>query len=192
MLARMVRTRWYRAPAAGPLLMLLAAAGLALGLVGCSSSKKSSPVATATASSTASAETSQTPSAATPSEVTAVLSEWKIKPEPASYKAGSVTFNVRNIGNTSHNLVIVKTDLQPNALPTNADGSVDEAGPGIAVLGKTETIAPDVSRLLTVNLEPGNYVLICNILQTTNGQSTLARPLAHYAQGQAVAFTVTP
>ncbi len=187
----MIRNRWSRALGVGPLVLLLAAAALMLGLAGCSS-EKSSPGATVTTSSTRPAETSQAPGAATPSEVTVVLSEWKIKPEPASYKAGSVTFNVRNIGQTVHHMIILKTDLAPNALPTNADGTAKEDAPGITVMGKTNDVNPAVSKSLTVNLEPGSYVLICNILQTTNGQSTLPRPLAHYSRGQAVAFTVTP
>ena len=191
MLARMVRNRWYRLLGVGPLLMVLAAAGLMLGLAGCSS-EKSSPGATVSTSSTRPAETSQTPSAATPSGVTVVVSEWMIKPQPASYEAGSVTFNVKNIGQTVHQMTLLKTDLAPNALPTNADGSANEDAQGITLVGKTDEVNPAVSKSLTVNLELGTYVLICNILQTMNGPNTLARPLAHYAQGQAVAFTVTP
>ena len=163
-----------------------------LGLVSCSGSKKSDPVPTATTSSATPAQMSQTPSGAAPDQVTAILSEWKIKPEPASYPAASVTFKVKNIGLTEHNMVILKTDLAPDALPANADGSANEAGPGITMVGKTGTIAPDLSEVLTVNLEPGTYALVCNLLQTTNGPNTLARPLAHYAQGMTVAFTVTP
>lgn len=192
MLARMVRNRWSRALGIGPLVLLLAAAGLMLGLAGCSSSTKTDPGATVSASSTRPAETSQTPGAATPSEVTVVLAEWKIAPQPASYKAGSVKFIVRNIGQTVHQMTVLKTDLAPNALPTNADGTANEDAQGITVLAKTNDINPAVSKSLTVNLEPGSYVLICNILQTTNGPNTLARPLAHYTRGQYVAFTVTP
>ena len=40
---------------------------------------------------------------------------------------------------------------------------------------------------LTVDLWPGHYVLICNIVQTTNGQT-----VSHYQKGMVTEFTVAP
>ena len=42
--------------------------------------------------------------------------EWFINSEIASVAAGSVTFEVSNIGKSGHELVLIKTDLAPDAL----------------------------------------------------------------------------
>jgi len=44
------------------------------------------------------------------------LGEWFINSDSASLAAGSVTFEVSNKGKQDHNLVIIKTDLAPDAL----------------------------------------------------------------------------
>jgi hypothetical protein len=63
---------------------------------------------------------------------------------------------------------------------------VDEGGEGIEVVDEIEEIPVGESRSLTVDLEAGNYVLICNILQEEpNG--TLE---AHYSEGMRTGFTV--
>ena len=54
-------------------------------------------------------------------------------PRPSSSApAGEVTFNVTNKGPEDvHEFVVFETDLAPDALPTVADGSVDEEGEGV-------------------------------------------------------------
>ena len=50
-------------------------------------------------------------------------------PESDSADAGDVKFNVENTGlDDVHEFVVLKTDLDPDALPTLPDGSVDENG----------------------------------------------------------------
>ena len=44
------------------------------------------------------------------------LGEWFINSGSASVAAGSVTFEVSNIGKSGHELVLIKTDLAPDAL----------------------------------------------------------------------------
>jgi hypothetical protein len=116
------------------------------------------------------------------SSVSARLSEYAILPDPASGTAGSVTFDVENVGGTAHELVVIKTDLAPDALPTATDGSVDESGEGVEVIGEIEEFDPGASESGTFELAAGSYVLICNVVQD-DGTS-------HYAQGMAVAFPV--
>ncbi len=48
--------------------------------------------------------------------VSVVLGEWFIRPEPTSLSAGPITFEVNNSGKSDHNLVVIKTDMAPNAL----------------------------------------------------------------------------
>jgi uncharacterized cupredoxin-like copper-binding protein len=83
-------------------------------------------------------------------------------------------------------MVILKTDLAADALPTKADGSAKEDGPGVTAVDEAESMAAGEQRSLTVALTPGQYLLICNIVQTTNGQT-----VTHYQRGMTVAFTVT-
>jgi uncharacterized cupredoxin-like copper-binding protein len=163
--------------------LVAAAVVLVLAVAACSS-KKSSSDPTATTSSTA---TGETPGGGVQSAVKATLTDYKILPEPASVPAGRVTFNITNIGATEHELVVVKTDLGSGDLPTKADGSANEEGPGLTAVDEAESMAAGEARSLTVDLEPGNYVLFCNVVQTTNGQT-----VKHYQQGMHVAFTVTP
>lgn len=88
--------------------------------------------------------------------------------------AGTVKFVVRNTGAIDHNLRVIKTDLAPDALPTDA-GLADEGQ--LEVVATTEDFGPGESRDVSADLEPGSYVLICNFV-------------GHYQSGMTVAFTV--
>ena len=110
-----------------------------------------------------------------------------MRPEQDSAPAGDVTFNVGNVDpEDTHEFVVFKTDLAPDALPTAPDGSVDETGEGVELIGEIEDIAPgDTPQTLTVSLDAGSYVFICNIVEE-EGQDTIV----HYHQGMRTRFTV--
>jgi hypothetical protein len=97
-----------------------------------------------------------------------------------------VTFKARNVGSTQHELLVLKTNLPEGGLPTLADGSVDVTGTGVEQVGKVDTVAAGGNAETTIDLAAGSYVLICNLVQTTNGQT-----VSHYAAGMHKAFTVT-
>lgn len=158
----------------------LLSAALAIGAVSCSDDNNDGDGAVATATEAM----DETPMA---SEVGVALTEWQIIPDVESVAAGSVTFNAENIGQEVHELVIIKTDLAPDALPANDDGKVDEEGEGIEAIDEIEEFAAGGEESLTVDLEAGNYVLICNIL-TTEDDGTIE---SHYQLGMTVAFEVT-
>ena len=114
------------------------------------------------------------------------LREFSIAPSVASAPAGTVTFEVTNDGpNDVHEFVVVRTDLAPDALPTDADGSVLEDGEGMEVINEIEDLAVGASETLMLTLEAGSYVLICNIVEEEEGETE-----AHYALGMRTAFTV--
>jgi uncharacterized cupredoxin-like copper-binding protein len=114
--------------------------------------------------------------------VAVTLQEFSILVDSATAPAGSITFSVQNIGPEDvHEFVIVKTDLDPGDLPTDDEGAVTEEGEGMEVINEIEDIAVDATQELTVNLDAGKYVLICNIVE--DGE-------VHYAQGMRTAFTV--
>ncbi len=117
--------------------------------------------------------------------VDVTLSEWVLEPDPASVSAGKVTFHAKNEGQKKHEFVVFKTDLAPDALPTTADGKVDEEGAGVQHVDEIGDLDVGKSADLTVDLQPGKYVLICNILAQVAGQTEL-----HYKKGMHAAFTV--
>ena len=97
--------------------------------------------------------------------VAVTLQEWAVVPAEASVAAGDVTFEIENKGQETHEFVVIKTDLGALDLPTEDDGSVSETGEGMEVVDEAEDIPAGESVDLTVSLEPGHYVLICNILE---------------------------
>jgi uncharacterized cupredoxin-like copper-binding protein len=112
------------------------------------------------------------------------LQEWAVNPETASADAGTIEFTVENTGpENEHEFVILRTDLDPGALPTNDDGSVDESGEGIEVVDEVEELAVGDTATLTVDLSAGNYVLICNLVDEETEE-------AHYEFGMRTAFAV--
>jgi len=115
-----------------------------------------------------------------PTTVDAALTTYKITLDKDSAPAGEITFHVHNDAtDLTHEFVIFKTDLAPDNLPTNDDGTVDEEGQGVTHIDEVE-LDPGASQDLTVNLEAGKYVLICNIDSDE----------MHYAHGMHVGFTV--
>lgn len=119
-------------------------------------------------------------------EVRVRLFEWQVDPEVASVPAGSITFDADNIGGADHELVILRTDLAPDALPILEDGSADEAAEGIEVVERFEDIGPGLSKSGAVELSAGSYVLICNFVDETDTGLQ-----SHYAEGMFAAFEVT-
>ena len=121
------------------------------------------------------------PAGATQVDVT--LAEWSVLPSTRSIEAGETYFLVQNAGPVDpHELVVIRTDLAPNALPV-VDGKVDESQ--VEVIGEVEEFAPGTSVSGVFNLTPGSYVLICNIAEIEEGELE-----SHYQEGMTVAFTV--
>ena len=107
--------------------------------------------------------------------IATTLKDFSISASPADAAAGDVTFEVKNDGPSDHEMVIIKTDLAPDALPTDSKGEVIEDE--VDAVDEVEDVAPGTSASLSVNLEAGTYVLICNLP-------------GHYAAGMSTAFTV--
>jgi hypothetical protein len=118
----------------------------------------------------------------TPVNVT--LSEYSVETDIANAPAGDITFHITNEGpNEVHQFVVILADdLEPDGLPTLEDGSVDtENGQGVDELQIVEEVAVGESKDLSVSLEIGDYVLICNMVE--DGES-------HYQEGMRTAFMV--
>ncbi len=101
------------------------------------------------------------------------LGEMYVTPTSKTVKAGNVKFVVKNAGKMLHELVIIKSDTAYDALPVT-NGRVSEDGS----VGEVADIEAGATKDGTFKLEPGKYILLCNIS-------------GHYAGGMRETLTVT-
>ena len=117
--------------------------------------------------------------------VSATVKEWQIDLSSTTLKAGAITFNITNGGDKEHEFVIRKTDLKSDKLPLNADGEVSEEATELTEVGDPSEVAEIKSgssdRTITVTLQPGHYVIFCNLH---------VDDLLHYQKGMHIDFTV--
>lgn len=87
----------------------------------------------------------------------------KIAASPAFARAGEVTFKVvNNSRDLVHEMIVVKLKDETTPLPyVAADGKVDEDAAGH--LGEVSELDPGKSGSLTLNLDPGTYMVFCNL-----------------------------
>ncbi|MBF8299179.1 MAG: hypothetical protein HW397_228 [Dehalococcoidia bacterium] len=110
-------------------------------------------------------------------KVAVELNEFKVTASPTTVTAGTITFDVKNVGVLPHEFIVFKTDVDPKGLPISGDrvdeerlgGKIDEIEP--------ENLGPGKSATTVLNLAAGKYVLVCNIA-------------GHYSAGMATAFSV--
>jgi uncharacterized cupredoxin-like copper-binding protein len=77
-------------------------------------------------------------------------------------RTGKVTFNVTNTSqNLVHEFIVAKSDKPIELLPHD-EGENELKEDAIEVVNEIEDIDPGKSGALTINLEPGRYVLLCN------------------------------
>ena len=83
-----------------------------------------------------------------------------------------LTLEAVNEGISIHELIILKTDFNPAALPRNEakphqrmapEYLVHEDDARIQTIDDIEEFPADISQKQTVVLDPGHYVLFCNI-----------------------------
>jgi len=124
--------------------------------------------------------------AAVAADVTVVLGEWIVEPTPTSAAAGELTFTADNRGGLDHEMVVVRGD-DPADLPTDADGAVDEEQISEDdFIGEIEEFPTGEQRTATFDMDPGSYVLFCNVTEPEDGGEVLS----HFAEGMATTFTV--
>lgn len=164
---------------ATPMLLLLSILAFSLGATACGGTKSAS---TSTNEDTQAAATSDSVVAVTLGEDGG---KYFVKVDKESVPAGPTTFRIDNVGTIHHEFAIYRTELAADKLPLeDGKAKLDEA----AVAGEAVYATPlrgDPDHRIrdgrgvdyTLDLEPGAYVLLCNIT-------------GHYAAGQRTAFTV--
>jgi uncharacterized cupredoxin-like copper-binding protein len=110
----------------------------------------------------------------TKGEIRADMREHTITLTGNEVRAGEVTFVVRNRGGQAHDLIVIKTDAAADALPV--DQQTQKASEQGRV-GGVELVNPGRNANLRLTLEPGHYVIICNVA-------------THYALGMRTELTV--
>lgn len=153
------------------LLFAMGALSLAL-LAACSSDGEDDAEATTEAAATEAATEAAGEAAET--TVKATLSEFAIALDNATAPAGEVTFEADNTGALPHELVVVRSDAAPDALPVEG-AQVDESG--LDIVGRIAEFAAGGTESGTFTLDAGTYILFCNIA-------------GHYQGGMTTAFTV--
>jgi uncharacterized cupredoxin-like copper-binding protein len=126
-----------------------------------------------------------TPTPVLETSVSVRLVDFAVEPRPHSVPAGQITFAARNDGYAKdeegdpvasvsggvHELSVLRTDYPAADLPQNTtEFLVDTEAPGIEILGSTPPLSEGAHESLTVDLDSGLYVLICNLT-------------SHYARG---------
>jgi uncharacterized cupredoxin-like copper-binding protein len=122
------------------------------------------------------------PAPAGATQVTVALHKWSITPAPVQVTGPSIYFLVTNSDTEPHEFVVIRSALPPDQLPVHR-GSVPEDQ--VDFLGKIEAIQAGTQASAVFQLAPGNYVLICNIAETEDGQLS-----SHYQQGMHTSFIV--
>ncbi len=104
--------------------------------------------------------------------VAVTLQDFHVRPDKTEAKAGSVSFTAVNEGISLHELVILRTNLNPAELPrkeakdhkgTAKEYLVNEDDPQIVAIDEIEEFPAGTTQKKTVSLDPGHYVLFCNI-----------------------------
>lgn len=102
-----------------------------------------------------------------------------IRADQTSVKSGTIAFDITNWSRSVvHEMLIVSVDGSDAPLPYDYN-KLKVPEEQLKVLGDSGELAPNASKTMTVELAPGSYILLCNVV-------------GHYAAGMAVAFTVTP
>jgi hypothetical protein len=118
-------------------------------------------------------------------KVEVTLTEWEISIDNDSVPRGPIEFTIKNDGDETHEFVVIKTDIAADELQTKDDGSVDEDAPDTDVKQEVEDIGSGDKTGRTYELDAGNYVLICNIVDEEDGQTE-----SHYENGMRQGLTV--
>jgi len=109
------------------------------------------------------------------SDVTVSLRDDAIVAIPATADAGSITFEATNDGTTTHELEVFGGNADPSSLGIENDEAVTD---GLTLLDEAEEITPGSTKTFTVDLDPGRYVLMCNLP-------------GHFANGMVTTLTVS-
>jgi uncharacterized cupredoxin-like copper-binding protein len=91
-------------------------------------------------------------------DIAVELRDFSISLAAETLSPGEAVISVRNRGSTAHDLIILRTEREADSLPVVGAQASEEGR-----VAATRTLPPGTSARLTVDLQPGNYVWICNV-----------------------------
>jgi hypothetical protein len=122
---------------------------------------------------------------------TVTLQEFSIAVHPGLVQSGNVSVTISNIGSITHELVVVRA-ASASALPRvkkageRSVGAVNEEAIAEAdKMGETGDVAARTTVTKQFNLQPGTYVMFCNIDNKTGGAV-----LNHFTHGMVATLVV--
>lgn len=118
---------------------------------------------------------SAAPDGATGTQVSVAITDASFDMDVIKAQAGTITFVVENVGTMVHEFEVFSGAEAGQDLPI-ANNVADTSG--LTAVDEVEDIVPGSTIELSVDLEPGTYLLICNLP-------------GHYAAGNWSQFTVT-
>ncbi len=90
------------------------------------------------------------------------VKDFHIQPAQPTVGVGDITFRVTNQGPATHEFVVIRSDLADDKLPIGPDGlSVDEDS--VDRVGEIGEVGSGATETLTLDLDPGRYVVFCNL-----------------------------
>jgi uncharacterized cupredoxin-like copper-binding protein len=90
--------------------------------------------------------------------------DFRIHVRDATFPPGQYVFVDTNHGPSPHELVVWKTTGPANRLPLGPNHRVNEDSPTLtSALDSGSSLNPGETRLLTATLDPGHYVIVCNL-----------------------------
>ena len=107
-------------------------------------------------------------------QVTVDLRDYTITVTPDHIKAGTIKIGIRNLAAMEHQFDLIKTDLAADKLPI--DGATAKAKED-GLIKQVKGIGGGRVATVSADLQPGHYVIICNIA-------------GHYQLGMRANFTV--
>lgn len=99
------------------------------------------------------------------------VAEWSIVPSAGSVHAGRVRIDVRNLGTSAHQIVLVRTRSFDERLPLAGNRAV------VRPIAQTALVRAGARTSFVVTLRPGSYLLLDNLPW-------------HYWKGTSAAFSV--
>ena len=92
------------------------------------------------------------------------LTDFHVGLPSTSLSAGRHVLRVENLGPSTHEIIVDRTDRADGDLPLLGDGlTVNEESPDLRRVGGMEVIRLHDTPQLQLDLSPGHYVLYCNL-----------------------------
>lgn len=128
------------------------------------------------------------PAVAIADDINVEVFEWGLNLDKSTVKSGTLNLTVKNLGDETHELVIIKLKDGYGAedLPVNQHGAIDEDNMNFGtIIGEVEDITEHKKISKTFNLEPGNYAVLCNLTEEEEDKIE-----THYSMGMRAGLKV--